>query len=144
MMIYRTLLSNIENLTLKPNSPVIRQKGESQNGYFKKTKLAKVSEKRTFLIPWYARSIFSRILAEYGECAYQEVKKCSFFGEFGVLCFFETPVLRFAFFLITDKLQQASRLKPSSDVKFDHETLTKFKHCIYINIGFLRFVMFVD
>ena len=144
MMICRTLLSNIENLTLKPNSPVIRQKGESQNEYFKETKYAKVSEKRTFLIPWYARSIFSRIRAEYGECAYQEVRKWSFFGEFGVLCFFETHVSRFAFFLITDKLQQASRLKPSSDIKFDHETSTKFKPCIYINIDFCRFVMFVD
>ena len=29
-------------------------KGESQNGCFKKTKHAKFSEKRTFLIPWYA------------------------------------------------------------------------------------------
>ena len=31
------------------NSSVIRQKGESQNGCFKKTKHAKFSEKRTFL-----------------------------------------------------------------------------------------------
>ena len=30
---------------------VIRQKGESQNGCFKKTKHAKFSEKRTFLTP---------------------------------------------------------------------------------------------
>ena len=35
-------------------SSVIRQKGESQNGCFKKTKHAKFSEKRTFLTPWYA------------------------------------------------------------------------------------------
>ena len=33
-------------------SSVIRQKGESQNGCFKKTKHAKFSEKRTFLTPW--------------------------------------------------------------------------------------------
>ena len=26
-----------------------------------------------------------------------EDKECSFFGKFGVLCFLETPVLRFAF-----------------------------------------------
>ena len=32
------------------SSPVIRQKGESQNGGNKKTKHAKFSEKRTFLI----------------------------------------------------------------------------------------------
>ena len=35
------------------NSSVIRQKGESQNGYNKKTKHAKFSEKRTFLTPSY-------------------------------------------------------------------------------------------
>ena len=33
------------------NSLVIRQKGESQNGCFKKTKHAKFSEKLTFLTP---------------------------------------------------------------------------------------------
>ena len=32
---------------------VIRQKGESQNGCFKKTKHVKFSEKRTFLTSWY-------------------------------------------------------------------------------------------
>ena len=32
-------------------SSVIRQKGESQNGFFKKTKHAKFSEKQTFLTP---------------------------------------------------------------------------------------------
>ena len=33
---------------------VIRRKGESQNGCFKKTKHIKFSEKRTFLTVWYA------------------------------------------------------------------------------------------
>ena len=66
-------------------SSVIRQKGESQNGCFKKTKHAKFSEKQTFLTPdmhtyvWLSGS-----------------KNCSFFGKFGVHCFLETPVLRFA------------------------------------------------
>ena len=46
----------------------IRQKGESQNGCFKKAKHAKISEKQT----------------------------CLFFGNFGVLYFLETPVLRFS------------------------------------------------
>ena len=32
---------------------VIRQKGESQNGCYKKTKHAKFSEKRIFLASWY-------------------------------------------------------------------------------------------
>ena len=34
-------------------SSVIRQKGESQNRYFKKPKHAKFSGKQTFLTPWY-------------------------------------------------------------------------------------------
>ena len=58
----------------------IRQKGESQNGCFKKAKHAKISEKQTFLTP---------VCVSGG-------KKCLFFGNFGVLCFLETPVLRFA------------------------------------------------
>ena len=36
-------------------SSVIRQKGESQNRYFKKPKHAKFSGKQTFLTPWYAQ-----------------------------------------------------------------------------------------
>ena len=36
-------------MTDKENSSVIRQKGESQNGCFKKPKHAKISEKHTFL-----------------------------------------------------------------------------------------------
>ena len=34
------------------NYSVIRQKGESQNGCYKKTKPAEFSEKRTFVTPW--------------------------------------------------------------------------------------------
>ena len=46
-------------------SSVIRQKGKSQNGCFKKTKHAKFSEKRTFLTPRYAhvRNNFQEIIA---------------------------------------------------------------------------------
>ena len=36
------------------NSSVIKEKGESQKGGFKKTKQVKFSEKWTFLTPWYA------------------------------------------------------------------------------------------
>ena len=47
---------------------VIRQKGESQNGYFRKTKQhAKFSEKRTFLTPYFLRT-----------CAYQGVRNVRF------------------------------------------------------------------
>ena len=68
-------------------SSVIRQKGETQNGCFKKTRHATFSEKRTFFTPIRTRTY---VCVSGG-------KKCSFFGKFGVLCFFETPVLRFAF-----------------------------------------------
>ena len=61
-------------------SSAIRQKGESKNGCYKKTKNVTVSEKRTFLTPWYAHGS----------------KKCSFFGKFDVHCFLVTPVLRLA------------------------------------------------
>ena len=64
----------------------IRQKGESQNGCFKKAKHAKISEKQTFLTP----DTHTYVCVSGG-------KKCLFLGNFGVLCFFETPVLRFAF-----------------------------------------------
>ena len=57
-------------------STVVRQKGESQNGCFKKTKHAKFSEKRTFL-----------------------TESFSFLGKFVMLCFFKTLVLRFALLL---------------------------------------------
>ena len=43
-------------------SSVIRQKGESQNGCFKKTKQVKFSEKETFLTPWYAHTCGYRVV----------------------------------------------------------------------------------
>ena len=52
---------------------VIRQKGESQTGYFKKTKHVKFSEKRTFLSPFVTNA--------------WRGKKCSFLQKFSVLCF---------------------------------------------------------
>ena len=58
----------------------MRQKGESQNGCFKKAKHAKISEKMFVLFV----------------CLFFE--KCLFFGNFDILCFLETPVLRFALF----------------------------------------------
>ena len=62
-------------------SSVIRQKGEFQNECFKKTKYAK-----HFLQP---PPPFDACVCVSGG------KKCSFFGKFGVLCFLETPTLRF-------------------------------------------------
>ena len=69
----------------KLSSWVIRQKSESHNGCFKKTKHAEILEKLTFLNPWYAHV-----------CVPIRGKKYSFLGKFGVLCFLETPVLRFS------------------------------------------------
>ena len=54
-----------EYVWIYDNTSVIRQKGEFQNRYFKKTKHVKFSEKQTFLTPWYAhvrkiwRALFS-------------------------------------------------------------------------------------
>ena len=59
--------------------------GESQNGCSKKTKHAKFFEKRTFITPDTHRYV----------CV-SGGKKCLFFGKLGVLCFLETPILRFA------------------------------------------------
>ena len=67
------------------NSLVIRQKGESKNRCFKKTKHAKFSEKKKhFLHP-----------DTHTYVCVSESKKCSFFRKFGAF-FLETPVLRFA------------------------------------------------
>ena len=61
---------------------VIRQKGESLNGCFKKTKHVKFSEKTNI----------SNSLIRTRTCAYQGVRNVRFFGIFDVLCFLETPV----------------------------------------------------
>ena len=44
------------------NSSLIREKCESQNGCYTKTKHAKFSEQRTFLTTWYASMWPSNIL----------------------------------------------------------------------------------
>ena len=50
-------------------SSVIRQKGESQNECFKKTKHAKFFEKRPFLTPWYANVRDQRdLVAKFTVC----------------------------------------------------------------------------
>ena len=51
--ILNLLFVNREVCWPKNYSSVIRQKGESQNGCFNKTKHAKFSEKQTFLTSWY-------------------------------------------------------------------------------------------
>ena len=86
---WKTNISSTQHLTANTLTPVqillvIRQNGESQNGCFRKTKHAKFSEKRTFITP----DTYKYVCVPGG-------KKCLFFGKFGVLCIFETPVLRF-------------------------------------------------
>ena len=81
-------LKNAFSENMNWSSSVIRQKGGSQNGYFKKTKHAKFSEKRTFLNPWHVH-VRVRIRG----------KKCLFVRKFDILCFLEIPVLRFALLL---------------------------------------------
>ena len=75
----------LQHLSKSCKPSVLKQKGESLNGCFKKAKHAKISEKQTFLTP----DTHTSVCVSGG-------KKCLFFGNFGVLCFLETPVLRFA------------------------------------------------
>ena len=84
----KTLVSISEGSRIK--SSLIRQKGESQNGCFNRTKHVKFFEKKNI----------SYLLIRTCTCAYQVVKIVCFFGKFGVLCFLETPVLRFALFAL--------------------------------------------
>ena len=51
MSCYNYMRSPVRLWLIYVNSSVIRQKGESQNGCFKKAKHAKFSEKQTFLTP---------------------------------------------------------------------------------------------
>ena len=65
-----------------------RQKGESQNGCFKKIEQVKFSEKQTFFTPWYAH---------VRTCAYQGLRNALFLENLTSFVFLETPVLKFAF-----------------------------------------------
>ena len=67
-------------------SSVIRRKGESQKGCFKKTKHVKFPGKTNISNP----------LVRTRTCAYLGIRNVRFFGKFDVFCFLETPVLRFA------------------------------------------------
>ena len=50
-LLNENLVHDFNIMILNDNSSVIRQKGKSQNGCFKKAKHAKISEKQTFLTP---------------------------------------------------------------------------------------------
>ena len=49
-------LHSIFWILISPKLLVIRKKGQSQNGCYKKTKHAKSSKKQTFLTPWYTHA----------------------------------------------------------------------------------------
>ena len=80
------------------NSLVIKQKGESQNGCFKKTKPAKFSEKRTFLTP--CKKVC---------CAYQGVINTRFSENLACFVFLKPPFWDSPFCLITDELSFRER-----------------------------------
>ena len=76
-------------------SSIMRQKGESQNDSYKKTKHTKFSEK-TNISDALIRTHVCLFLTSY--------KDCSFFEKFGVLCFFVIAIWNSLFCLITDDL----------------------------------------
>ena len=92
-------------------SLAIRQKAESQNGCYKKTKHTKFSEKRTF--------VTSLIHVSGGN-------KCSFFRKFGVSCFLVTR-----FEICPSALCRRSRLRPPS-INYS---------CLYVSIRTNPFIL---
>ena len=87
---YRKLKPNTkkipsQNTSLYHITTVIRQKGESQKGCFKKKQSMPNFPKSEHFLP-----------PDTHKICVSEGKKRSFSGKFGVFCFFETPVLRFA------------------------------------------------
>ena len=87
---YRKLKPNTkkipsQNTSLYHITTVIRQKGESQKGCFKKKQSVPNFPKSEHFLP-----------PDTHKICVSEGKKRSFSGKFGVLFFFETPVLRFA------------------------------------------------
>ena len=89
----RCHLKRLNNILIA-NSAVIRQKSESQNRCFKKTKHAKFSEKRTFLTPWYA----------HVTCAYQGIRNVRFSENLVCFVFLKHLFWDSPFCLITDEL----------------------------------------
>ena len=75
-------------------SPVIKQKDDSQNGYLKKTKHAKFSEKRIFLTP----------LISACTCAYHGVRHVHFSENLACFVFSKQPFWNSTFCFITDDI----------------------------------------
>ena len=95
---------------------VIRQKSQSQNGRYKKTKRAKFSEKQTFITPTYA----------YVQASIRGGDKCLIFRKYGVLCFLATSVLRLALLLYYRRYTDYNKLKYSSNLKYIFKSVKTF------------------
>ena len=83
-----------ETKTAICKSSVIRQKDESQNGCFRKTKHVKFSEKRTFFYP----------MIRTCTCAYQGVKNVRFSENLTCFAFLKHPFWDSPFCLIIDEM----------------------------------------
>ena len=110
------------------NSSVIRQKGESHNGCFKKTKHVKFTEKRTFFTLWYAHvwntcektlkrpfwdSSFCLITISYTlirtrTCAYQWVRNVRFSEKLACFVSLKHQLWDSPFWLLTEELAISS------------------------------------
>ena len=75
---------------------VSKAKGRISKRVFQENKARKVFRKRKISYPLIRARAYVFV---------SERKKCSFFGKPGVLCFLETPVLRFALCLITNNFR---------------------------------------
>ena len=123
--------------------PTIRQKGEFQNGCYKKTKQAKFSEKRMFLTPWYAH-VHVRIRG----------KEIFVFRKIWPPLFLVTPFLRFTLlsydvieskekhteFWVTTYVTMSEYLQDSSNHSETFHFYTSFPGDIEVNID-LRWVI---
>ena len=87
-------------------SSVIRQKGQSQNGCFRKTKHVEFSEKRTFFYP----------LIRTGTCAYQGVKPVRFSENLACFVFLKTHFEVRPFALLPSKCWWCRWLKRMQEI----------------------------
>ena len=92
-IIQRRIYNIVKQLKVKVKSSVIREKGESQNGCFKKTKHVKFSEKRTFFTTWYAQVR-----------AYQGIENVRFLKNLACFVFLKHPFWDSPFCLIADEV----------------------------------------
>ena len=100
---------------------MIKQKGKSQNGCFKKTKHAKFSEKRIFLAPWYA---------------HVRVRNIRFLENLACFVFLKHPFWDSPFCLITDDLlfSREAYTESSQTPKMEFLAKNYFRQKIYLKL----------